>query len=426
MMGKSMTKKGRTRPANRGNKYKVISTIRCIIIACHKVFTLFIVLTSNKKNKLKKTCRLILGFKCCLLLAIAWHPIVSAVAATNTATTLKQQTYAAEHTLGWKKPGTSRRSSPGLMIRQTDESPYLGASSAILPEHTYRYFNSSGLRGENYPIEVEIGASGQRYNIPKLEPDYGLVRLYTDLWAPWANKNTAFGKRRQVYAPADRSELHFAKLFGPENILPIAEGDSLWVGYSQFYTHLDAGCRTHTFQFHHTRGVGPSTGILLYPQNNKLYFQVQQRSGPAQPAINNAGTVIDSWQLITPKKQHTHIEAKTGVWFTMIMQIKYSRTDDGLFRLWIYEHNKTPVTFNVSDTPAYSRTGNTMYSSSTNNSDQFEIRLGQYRWCRKPPNTPTKPSERYTNMYLGPIRLDRSADNSGFYRVMPKLQPVSK
>ena len=326
-----------------------------------------------------------------------------------------------EITLGWTKQGTAIADSPGLKVRNTDESRYLGASSGYPKENSYRAYGTNGLTSEEYPIEIEIGADGSPFDVYPLESNQGIVRLYSDLWPSWANDNTAFGIRNGSHVVADRAELHLSRVFGPGDPLEIEEGDSLWVGYSQIFTHLDFNCRTHIFQYHHTRGTGPSTGILLYPENDQLFFQVEQRKGPSERTINPIDNTTEHWQIITPRNEHLNQEAKVGTWYTFIMNIKYSRTDEGYFKLWIYEHNNEAISFNHLDEPSYSRQGNTMYSVSTNDEDQFEVRLGQYRWCRKPPNTPTNDSDRYINTYIGPLRFHRSNDINDFYRVAPRL-----
>ena len=324
----------------------------------------------------------------------------------------------AEFTITWQERGTASWLSPSMFTKNTVESRYTSYGSALIPGLNYAFYKSSGLKREQYPIQIEFGVDGKAYNVPKLEQQYGLAKLYTDFWLPWANDNTLLGLRLGRHIVPDRSEIHLSRLFSKGSPLEVSEGDTVWIGYSQFFTHLDHGCKTTNFQFHHTRGTGPATGIILLPHEDQLFFAVQQRKGPAKPVIDSKGRITEQWQRIKSTPEHTSIKADTGKWYGMVMEMKYSRNDDGLFRLWIYDHTEGSD-FSLNDKPTYERKGNTMYSTSTNGQDKFEIRMGQYRWCRKPPNTPTTSNNRYTNMYLGPIRVHRGEGKDGFYRVHP-------
>ncbi len=279
--------------------------------------------------------------------------------------------------------------------------------------------NFTGPNGEHYGIEVEFGDT----TILPREPNSKNVRLYTD-----------FGQTDASTLGMTRAEIHIRSTLQD---MKIKEGDTLWLGWSELYSHLDMKKITTVFQFRNQPNEqilaeagftnteieaivdadlnkgGPAVGITTTPVNEELYYQFNARQGAPM-----------DWQVPQGHSHLTNFPIEKNKWYDFVVQMKYSQGSNGRFRIWIYEHNPSVVAnYAVADAPEWDFNGATMYSYPTNYLLAIaspEIRHGVYRHERVNSAEVIAQSDRYMIKHLGPLRLWRGADDSGFKEVAPR------
>jgi len=277
----------------------------------------------------------------------------------------------------------------------------------------------SGPNGEEFGIEIEFGDT----SITPRSNNSKNVKFYTD-----------FGQTNAGVIGMSRAEIHIKSTLKK---MDIAEGTTLWIGWSEKYSHLDKEKIATVFQFRnqpnntdlaekgydeasinsitqagYTTG-GPAIGIITAPFNGQLHYQVSIREGTPL-----------SWQV--PENNvylHPH-EIQTDQWYDFIAQIKYSQQADGFLKIWIFDQTNNPISnASCSTAPNWSFYGPTMYTYPSNY--QFpipspDLRLGIYRHERTNVQEEVDAAHRYMTKYLGPLRLWRGDSNTGFSIVTPR------
>lgn len=274
-----------------------------------------------------------------------------------------------------------------------------------------------GPNNESFGVEVEFGDT----TIPPREEHSKNVRFYTD-----------FGQTGAVELGMSRAEVHLRNTLQKMNV---EEGDTLWLGWSEYYTYLDVGEISTVFQFRNqpTKSVleergfnkeeiasivdaeltvgGPACGIITTPIDGKLYYQFSARDGKPM-----------AW---TVPEGNTHISAKPveiGKWYDFVVQMKYSQKLDGRFRVWVFEYDPfSPYT--VGTPPEWDFKGPTMYRYPVGFEFPIpspEIRTGIYRHERIKSNEVIPSEDRYMVKHLGPLRLWKGVGDEGFDKVKSK------
>ncbi|WP_133468571.1 heparin lyase I family protein [Paraglaciecola marina] len=269
-----------------------------------------------------------------------------------------------------------------------------------------------GPNDENYGVEIEFGSE---HFLRSAESKS--VRFYTD-----------FGQSGLINSGIDRAEIHIRTSLEELNI---TEGDTIWVGWSEYYTALDKIRSSTIFQFRNQptqsilekRGFtdievndlinlgvtdgGPATAVELKSVNGELYFKFGVRDG----------TTMD-WALNNEHLVESPVE--TGKWYDFIVKLKYSQGEDGIYKIWFYESLDKEHT--IYDDPEWDYKGNTMYTYPEGykyliTSPQF--RIGVYRWAAKNDSNMGY-NDRYLNKYLGPLRIWLGESDEGFDKVKPR------
>lgn len=277
-----------------------------------------------------------------------------------------------------------------------------------------------GPNNEDFGIEIEFGDE----TIAPREQNSKNVRFYTD-----------FGQTGAADLGMTRAEMHIRTTLQKLNV---KEGSTLWLGWSEYYSHLDKSKVTTVFQFRNQPNTttlaekgfnkddialivdeqltvgGPAIGIITTPINGQLHYQFTARDGEPTDWTVPAG--------------NTHISSKgikTGKWYDFVVQIKYSQESDGRFRIWIFEHDAlSKDNLNVvNSSPEWDFNGPTMYRYPDNFDFPIpspEIRTGVYRHERMKNNEIIAEEERYMTKYLGPLRLWEGLEDDGFNKVKSK------
>lgn len=264
-----------------------------------------------------------------------------------------------------------------------------------------------------------------------------------------------------------KSEIHDRRLlqdfgYGPDK--------TLWIGWSEYHTHLDKTGRNGVLQFRNNptadvtlangsgtnslgeqginvsqeasarglttaqvdfyiNGTGPCSSMAIVSSNGNAYYSYEVRSGelfthkPIQ------------W---TQAAGYTHPgPVETGVWYDIVICQKSSQGSDGRIRLWIRKvsggTNANPDIPMVASAPDFEWNGPTEYKCPIVQGIQIqmfpEIRHGAYRFWRQVggggvliPEGSSDPN-RYTQMFMGPRRMWIGDDNIGLSKVNPAQSP---
>lgn len=277
----------------------------------------------------------------------------------------------------------------------------------------------TGPNGEHYGIEVEFADT----TVAPREPNSKNVRLYSD-----------FGQTGAETSGMTRAEIHIRSTLQD---MKVKEGDTLWLGWSEQYSDLDMDKITTVFQFRNQPNEqtlaeagftqseitelvnadinkgGPAVGIITTPINEALHYQFTAREGTTM-----------NWRV---PQGHTHLSSfpiKTNQWYDFIIQIKYSQSDNGRLRIWVYEHNvNSAVNYSINDVPEWDFHGATMYTYPSHYLSAIpspEIRHGVYRHERVNSSEAIAEKDRFMTKYIGPLRLWAGAEDDGFEYVAPK------
>ncbi|WP_448547577.1 heparin lyase I family protein [Thalassotalea fusca] len=272
-----------------------------------------------------------------------------------------------------------------------------------------------GPNGEQFGIEIEFGD----LTVTPREPDSKNVRFYTD-----------FGQSGAAALGMTRAEIQIRSTLQKMNI---NEGDTIWLGWSEYYTHLDSEKVTTIFQFRNqpnesvlaekgfdqqtieeivSAGLtvgGPACGIIAIPVNGKLHFQFTTRKG-----------TTNNWTVPLGHSYTSNFTLETNKWYDFVIQMTYSQTDNGRFRVWAFEKGEN---VSVASSPTWDFFGPTMYDYPDNYEFPIaspEIRLGIYRHDRMKNNESIDESDRFMTKYLGPLRIWKGNNDNGFEQVKPK------
>jgi hypothetical protein len=359
-------------------------------------------------------------------------------------------------TIDWTGPVTNSVSAQsGKNFNELTEYTSWGVGSrsnqAPYPVLTYEVSEGSsdpvvlGPGGEEYGVETEYGFDTlndfpegySAQGFPLRRPGSKTLRHYMDCG------QTGLSATNSI----DRSEVHIRSTL--ESPLKIAEYSSLWIGWSEYYTHLDKSRATTIMQFRNqpTPAIldernmnyppytdytvsGPATEIALMPgADGELHYHFGVREGTpltwSNPEYEVRTKTLD-WPV------------ETGKWYDIVLQIIYRQpnpNNGGRFRVWIYDTSSPgndPALYSVLDTPEFDLQGSTMYDypePPENNPYQVyapEIRWGLYRYNCKAQNIQspgTQPEinaqNRYMTKYLGPVKMWSGHHTKGFRIVKP-------
>ncbi|MEP0357611.1 heparin lyase I family protein [Paraglaciecola sp.] len=269
----------------------------------------------------------------------------------------------------------------------------------------------SGPNGESYGIEIEVGY------VPPEPRSAGsaVVRYYTD-----------FGQSGIVNSGIDRAEIFIQSTL---DTMELSEGDTIWVGWSEYYTHLDHHRDTSLFQFRNQSDVYTLADKGFSEEEVLDFFESGLTDGgPAaavlHKSIDNAAHYRFSVRHGTPANwtftAHTLEEpVATGRWYDIIIKLKYSQESDGEYKVWFYDTTKNHSNYSIDDELEWDYAGNTMYDYPDTYSPTMEFRTGLYRYEAKEA-LDIDESNRYMTKYMGPTRLWLGSDDEGFDYVKPR------
>lgn len=301
--------------------------------------------------------------------------------------------------------------------------PESAIKAGINPAVPYRKTDPGfmGPNGERWGIEIDFG------NLtisPRIKGSKNL-KFYTD-----------FGQTDTDVSGVSRAEIHIRKTLKD---MSLKEGDTLWLGWSEYYSHLDNSRGTTLLQFRNqpsektleengftrseinelkSRGIfkgGPASGIIAKEIKGKVYYNFSSRVGTQ-----------NKWS-VTDETSHTvSFPIETGRWYDFVIQMKYSQDNNGRYRVWIYEVDdpNEPVTYSVKDVPEWDYLGSTMYEYPKEFGKPIaspEIRFGVYRHNAQGEGAnEVSKKDRYMTKYVGPLRLWVGESDVGFNMVKPR------
>lgn len=211
------------------------------------------------------------------------------------------------------------------------------------------------------------------------------VMLFTDasIYAP-CNKNYS----------VDRAEIHVnADWRRPGRA---EEGNTVWMGWSELWTDIDESHTADIIQFRSNCGTGsPACEVYMQPDRH-LLLRTRQI-----PVYKSLGTI------------------KEDVWYDWIVEIKYSKTDSGFVKVWLYEAGD-PDDYSYSDPPTAQILNN---PTMLKDDGCPHLRWGVYRWESgdKMPSA-IRPEDHLMTKYIGPSRwkYGNNLGAAGFDAVKPR------
>jgi len=211
------------------------------------------------------------------------------------------------------------------------------------------------------------------------------VMMHTDasIYAPCGQNNTA--ERAEIHVNADWRRPGRAK-----------EGNTVWMGWSEIWTDVDESHTADIIQFRSNCDTGsPACEVYMQP-NRHLLLRTRQI-----PVYKSLGTI------------------KEDVWYDWIVEIKYSKTDSGYIKVWLYEADD-PENYSYSDPPTAQILNNpTMLADD----ECPHLRWGVYRWESgdKMPAA-IRPEDHLMTKYVGPSRwkYGNNLGAAGFDAVKPR------
>lgn len=206
----------------------------------------------------------------------------------------------------------------------------------------------------------------------------------------WTNSN--FEERCNQNFTAERAEI---SSYGKYRELGVKEGQTVWLGWSEKWTDIDESHVTTVIQFRSNCGSGsPATQINLLPGRR---LQVRTRQAARYKDIGRI---------------------KENVWYDFVVEIKYSKKNDGYIKIWMNEV-ETGASFSYNNPTAAILNNPTMLSRD----GCPHIRWGVYRHQsgdKKPGQIAAK--DRMVVKYLGParIKLGNNLKERGLDAVRPR------
>ena len=210
--------------------------------------------------------------------------------------------------------------------------------------------------------------------------------------------HSAFEERCNQNFTAERAEI---SANGSYRGLGVREGQTLWFGFSDLYTDIDFSHSATLMQFRNNCESGsPSTQIVLS----------RTRTAP--------GKEPGRLYISTPQGKKYFGEAiQENVWYDWVIEIKYSKRNDGYMKIWRARVGSNQrLSYN---SPMLVYNGNTMKSGD----NCPHIRWGVYRWesgDKKPWQIAAR--DHMMVKYLGPVRikLGNNLGAEGFNSVIPR------
>ena len=125
----------------------------------------------------------------------------------------------------------------------------------------------------------------------------------------WTNSN--FEETCNQNYTAERAEI---SSYGDYRALGVREGATVWFGWSEIWTDLDESHTTTTMQFRSNCGSGsPATQINMLP-GRRLQVRTRKIARYADVGV-----------------------IKEDVWYDFVVEIKYSKGNDGYIKVWMWE-----------------------------------------------------------------------------------------
>ena len=232
--------------------------------------------------------------------------------------------------------------------------------------------------------------------------------------------NAAFEELCNQNFSVERAEIHANETYASLGVELGSPGSTVWVGWSEMYTHLDRSHITTLFQFLSGEG-SPSISINYFPG----YGVALRRSRFRRNGV--PGVVIFSEE-----------EFQENVWYDFVVEMKYSYGDDGHVKVWAYKSGeKSPTSYSYNDIPRAIITGPTLHNGTTlvpaqENVPQVDLGPPRFRWgvYRHDSGdlTPDQisPDEWLMEKFLGPARM-KVGDNlgqAGFDAVKTRWEPA--
>ena len=199
---------------------------------------------------------------------------------------------------------------------------------------------------------------------------------------------------------------------------PPQPGSTVWLGWSEMYTHFDKTHWSTLLQFRSDETGSPASAINYDPEKGiNIRTNTKERK-----------TVIPADQI------------KLNTWYDWILEFRYSFEEEGpnagFIRVWVYEAgSKDPSAYTYSDGVTQAIKGATLHNNTTNlfppnqkEGDGIDdgpphLRWGLYRWAsgRKFPED-IDPEDHLFVKYLGPVRMKIGDDlqEEGFESVKPR------
>ena len=207
----------------------------------------------------------------------------------------------------------------------------------------------------------------------------------------WTNSN--YEERCNQNFTAERAEI---SSYNSYRSLGVREGATVWMGWSEIWTDIDESHTATVLQFRSNCGSGsPAVEMYMNP-GRKLTLRTRQN----------------------PKYVREFLQVKKNVWYDVVVEIKYSKRNDGYIKFWIHEAG-APGGLNYNNPSAQILNNPTMLSGD----NCPHIRWGVYRWQsgdKRPGQIPAK--DRLMAKYTGPtrIKVGNNLRQAGFNAVVPR------
>ena len=235
--------------------------------------------------------------------------------------------------------------------------------------------------GQDYTKTVKITyGSTERQRFPN-SPS---VKFWTD-----ASINETCNQNKT----AERAELNAEASY---RSVGAKEGETMWFGWSDMWTDIDNSHITTFLQFRNNCGSGGPGVELVMHAGKELKIRTFENN------FADIGTI------------------RENVWYDFVAEIKYSKSNNGYIKVWMFEGNSQFPNH------AYTATATAqVLNTKTMKPDDAcpHLRWGVYRHqsADKYANQ-IKPEDRVVVRHMGPVRIHRGSNlgANGFKRVVPR------
>ena len=275
-----------------------------------------------------------------------------------------------------------------------------------------------GPGGSYWEVELEIGT---QQNVRQIGTKS--VRFYTDFGYEGADRRVS-----------DRAEYHIRSTLlqlglGADQNFGLKNGETLWMGWSELWEHLDRTNGSTSVQFRNQptpqqlrdfgfsdeevgtlSNGGPVCAIELKPEGQgEVYYEFACRNGAPL-----------SWR-IEPGGKYSHSDPiQLDAWYDFVVKLVYSDEDDGEFSVWFRRAGDADMS--RSENLVFQYKGPTIYQypavEGTDSLAVPEVRIGTYRWGAK--GKRAEEVDRYQTKYLGPLRFHVGPNDGAFDLVKPR------